>query len=465
MKNELPHDNLSEKSFIGCLLIDSESFDEISDLDIHKDDFYNPRFGLIFEVITDLAHAHSPVDYVSVHSKLEERGKLDMVGGQSFLTEIVEDQASSANIYHYGKTVKDKSSLRKIIKMAEQVVALGKGLKGDVGEFVQEVESKFFQLTTEAKTGRMNKISHFLSQNLKELQDNERKPGDIRGYATTYDQLDRLLLGMQAGQLIVLAARPSMGKTSLGLNIGHRVCEKHKCPVAIFSLEMMGNELSMRLLTSKAKVDARKIKTKSLEAQELPDITSALESLSLLPIFINDSGGSTIFDIQSQCRRIKAQEGLGLVIIDYLQLINPYDKSISREQQISEMSRSLKNMAKELECPVLALSQLNRAVEARMNKRPMIADLRESGAIEQDADVVIFIYRDEVYNPDTAEPGVAEVIVGKNRSGETGQAKLKWVSAYTSFENMAFAQEQDSMEAVPAMTVLTDNNPQPFPPQ
>ena len=442
--NELPHDTLSERAFLGCLLIDSESFDEVSDLKVHKDDFYSKRHGLVFETISDLVAARSPVDYVSVHSKLHERGLLESVGGQSFLTEIVEDQASSANIYHYAKTVKDKSSLRNIIKTAQRVAELGKNHKGDVGEFIQEVESQFFKLTNAAKTGRTEKIGSFLRQNLKELQDTSRKPGEIYGYATTYEKIDELLLGMQPGQLIVLAARPAMGKTSLALNIGYRVCDQNNFPVIIFSLEMMGSELSMRMLTSKAKVNAKKIKTKNISSSELQDLSSAIESLSMLPLFINDSGSTSIYDIQSQCRKIKAEQGgIGLVIIDYLQLMSPPNRGrdVSREQQISEMSRGLKNLAKELECPILALSQLNRGVETRPNKRPNIADLRESGAIEQDADVVMFVYRDEVYNPDTKEAGVAEIIVGKNRSGETGFAKLTWVGSYTSFENMGRQEE------------------------
>ena len=243
---------------------------------------------------------------------------------------------------------------------------------------------------------------------------------------------------MQPGQLIILAARPAMGKTSLALNIANNVCQLHQKPVAIFSLEMLDKELSMRLLSSKAKVDSKRLRTKNFLDTDLRNIGRAFKELASFPIFINDNGETTVLDVQSQCRKIQAEHGLGLVIIDYLQLMNPHNKVISREQQISEMSRGLKTLAKELECPVIALSQLNRGVEARPNKRPNTADLRESGAIEQDADIVMFVYRDEVYNPDTKEPGVAEVIVGKNRGGETGTAKLAWVGAYTSFENLSY---------------------------
>ena len=234
-----------------------------------------------------------------------------------------------------------------------------------------------------------------------------------------------------------------MGKTSLALNIASNSCAQTGLPVAVFSLEMLANELSMRLLTSRAKVDSKRVRKKEFLATDLRAIGNAVQELSSFPIYINDSGGTTILDIQSQCRKIKAEQGIGLIVIDYLQLMSPTDKRLPREQQISEMSRGLKAIAKELECPVIALSQLNRSVETRPNKRPNMSDLRESGAIEQDADIVMFVYRDEYYNPDTTkEPGVAEVIIGKNRAGETGTAKLAWVGAYTSFENLAFERDE-----------------------
>ena len=445
LQNELPHDLLAEKAFIGCLLVDSDSFDEVSNLRPVKEDFYHKRYGLIFESIADLIASSSPVDYVSVHSKLNDKGLLEVVGGSSFLSEIVEGQASAANIYHYAQVVKEKSSLRNIIRTAYRIAELSKSHKGDVSEFIKEVEATFFKLTNEAKAGRMQKLNALLKENLKEVEDKTRHLGEIQGLPTGYQKLDECLLGMRPGQLIIVASRPAMGKTSLAMNIAHNACVHSGFPVAVFSLEMMASELSMRLLTSKAKIDSKKVKTKSFSANELKRISDAVEVLSSLPIFINDSGHSTIVDIQSQCRKIKAEQGLGLIIVDYLQLMGSHDKKRipSREQEISEISRGLKSMAKELECPVIALSQLNRGVEARPNKRPNNSDLRESGAIEQDADVVMFVYRDEVYNPnDTKDPGIAEIIVGKNRSGETNSIRLKWVGQYTSFENLAASYEQ-----------------------
>lgn len=435
--NELPHDLLAEKAMVGCLIIDGSVFDEISNLKITPDHFYDPRYGIIYDVIADLSLANRAIDYVTVCSKLQEKGKLEEIGGQSFVLTLVEDQASSANVYDYAKIVKDKSSMREIIRTAMRVAQMGMTYSGDAEDFIQEVESSFFKLTNDAKSGSMVKLNATLKQNLKELEDTSRLMGEISGLSTGYPRLDELLLGMQPGQLIVLAARPAMGKTSLALNVAVSSCIQAGLPVVIFSLEMLATELSMRLLTGRAKVDSKRVRKKAFLDTDLRSIAKATQELSSLPIYINDSGNTTILDIQSQCRKVKAEQGLGLIVIDYLQLMGSASKNIQREQQIAEISRGLKTMAKELGCPVIALSQLNRGVESRPNKRPSTADLRESGAIEQDADIVMFVYRDEVYYPDTKEPGIAEIIVGKNRAGEIGTAKLAWVGAYTSFENLA----------------------------
>ncbi|MEI8345853.1 MAG: replicative DNA helicase, partial [Pseudomonadota bacterium] len=402
------------------------------------EDFFHPQYAIIFDAIKSLATGNRPIDYVTVCGMLSDRGKLESVGGQTAILEIVEDQASSANIYHYAKIVKDKSSVRNIVRIANRVVERGLTFGGDIDEFVSEVEASFFKLTSAARFGGLEHLSFGLKNNLKELESTGRRPGEIAGMTTGYPKLDELLLGMQPGQLIIIAARPAMGKTSLGLNFAVRACETSGLPVAVFSLEMLTQELSMRLLCSKAKVDSRRIRTKDFRDTDLRSIGIAVQQLSTLPIYINESGSVTILDIQSQCRKIKAEQGLGMIIIDYLQLMRSHTNNPSREQQIAEMSRGLKSMAKELECPVICLSQLNRAVEARPNKRPNLSDLRESGSIEQDADVVLMVYRDEFYHPDTKEKGIAEIIVSKNRSGETGTARLAWMGAYTSFENLAY---------------------------
>lgn len=440
--NELPHDLLAEKALVGCLIIDGTAYAEISNLKLTSSQFYDPRYGLVFDVITDLSLGNRAIDFVTVCNRLKDKGKLEEVGGESFVSSLTEDQASSANVYEYAKIVKDKHSVREIIKTAMRVVQMGMSYTGEADDFIQDVESSFFKLTNEAKTGGMVKINATLRENLKELEDTTRKMGEISGLSTGYPRLDEKLLGMQPGQLIVLAARPAMGKTSLALNIAVSSCIQSGLPVAIFSLEMLATELSMRILTGRAKVDSKRVRTKNFFDTDLRSLARATQELSSLPIFINDSGNTTILDIQSQCRKIKAEQGLGLIVIDYLQLMGSVNKNLQREQQIAEISRGLKTMAKELGCPVIALSQLNRGVESRPDKRPTTADLRESGAIEQDADIVMFVYRDEVYfKESTKEPGVAEIIVGKNRAGEIGTAKLAWVGAYTSFENLAAHRE------------------------
>lgn len=435
---ELPHDLLAEKSLLSCLIIDSNAFDEVSDLKLEGKHFYHPKYGIVFEAIKDLVNSRKPVDYVTLCSYLADRGKLEEVGGQSFILDISEDQVSSVNINHYGTIVKDKASMRDIISKSARITDMGKSWNGDTSDFLQEVEKTFFGITNEAKSNKMTKLNECLKENIKELEDTSRKAGEINGVPSGYPSLDKLLLGMQPGQLIVLAARPAMGKTALALNVAQNVCDFTKLPVAVFSLEMMAKELSMRLLTQRAKVDSKRIRQKDLLDTDLRKIGVGIQQLSELPIYINDNGGANLLDIQSACRKIKAESGLALVVIDYLQLMSSHNKNLPREQQISEISRGLKEMAKELECPVITLSQLNRGVEARPNKRPLASDLRESGAIEQDADIIMFVYRDEYYNPESKDKGLAEIIVGKNRGGEVGTAKLAFVGAHTSFENPAY---------------------------
>jgi replicative DNA helicase len=445
--NELPHDYLAEKSLLGCLIIDSMSFAEISDLGLKNVDFFNPQYQIIFEKIKELINADSPVDFVTLCSRLKANGKLENVGGENFILHLIEDQASSANIFHYAKIVKDKSVLRNIIKTAQKVANKGYEYEGAMESFLTEVETDFFQLTMQSKQRGLEVLKTFLKENLKELEVSHRKKGDISGLSTGFPDLDKKLLGMQAGQLIILAARPAMGKTSLALNIALNAVQSTELPIAVFSLEMLAQELSLRIISSESKVDSKKIKTKEFFEQDLQRMSSVIGNLSQLPIYINDSGEVTLIEIKSQCRKIKMEQGLGLVVIDYLQLMRPHINNPSREQQISEISRGLKSLAKELECPVLALSQLNRSVEARADKRPMVSDLRESGSLEQDADIVLLVYRDEVYNENSPHKGIAEIIVGKNRSGETGTVKLAWCGAHTSFSNLEQNREEEFSRA------------------
>mgnify|MGYP003587360185 CR=1 FL=1 len=432
---ELPHDLIAEKSLLGCLLVDSHAFDEISDLSLMKEDFHHPRYGIIFDCVKDLASLNQPIDFVTVCSKLTARGKLDEVGGKEFVATLAEDQASSANIYHYAKIVKGKSSMRTLIRTAMTVVDTGMSHTGEVDTFIQDVEASFFKLTNEAKSGRMTTLNQSLKEVIKDMQNPARKPGEIGGLPSGYHKLDEYLLGLQPGQMIVIAGRPGSGKTALGINMAVNACLETKLPIAIFSLEMQAKELSIRILSYRARVENRKFKMKTFDAMDMQNIARAMNELSEMPIQINDSGAVTLPDIQSQCRKIKAERGLGMIVIDYLQLMKSHTKTPSREQQIAEISRGVKMMAKELECPVIILSQLNREAE-KDGKRPSTSQLRESGAIEQDADVIMLVYREDLNNFDN-KTNIAEVIIGKNRAGSQGVVQLAWKGEYTSFEPLS----------------------------
>ncbi len=447
---EMPHDLLTEKSLLGCLLIDSSCYDMISETGLLETDFYDPKYQIIFKSIKDLHIDSRAIDYVSVCSKLSDMGRLEQIGGQSFVLQLIEDQASTVNVEHYARIVKEKSLMREVLRTASRVIESGSTHSGSVSDFMQEVEENFFKLTTESRKGGLRDLKTFLKMNLKELENATRKKGEISGMPTGFRDLDKALLGMQPGQLIILAARPGVGKTSLALSVAVNSVRASTLPVAIFSLEMLAQELSMRVLSFEAGVDSERLRTKNFLDTDLRNIAMSVQELSQFPFFINDAADINLLDIKSQCRKIKLEHGLGLVVIDYLQLMQSHNPRMPREQQISEISRGLKNLAKELECPVIALSQLNRAVEARPDKRPLISDLRESGSIEQDADIVLMVYRDEMYNPETKDKGIAEVIVAKNRAGSRGTVKLAWIGSQTKFAPLEQNYQNDSSPPPPA---------------
>jgi replicative DNA helicase len=438
---DLPHDLLAEKSLLGCLLIDSSSFDQVNDLGIIAEDFYHPKYGMVFEALYSLFVDSTPIDYVSACSRLKDLGYLEKVGGQAFILNLIEDQISAVNVKAYAKTIQEKSMIRKLIRTSSKVIERAMDFKGKVDDFVSEVEADFFKITSQSKGEGLRELKNFLKVNLKELEDSERQQGEISGLPTGFVDLDKSLLGLQPGQLVIMAARPGVGKTSLALNVAVNAAKQVALPVAFFSLEMLAPELSMKILSSEAGVDSMRIKTKSFQDADLRNLGRAVQELSQIPIYINDAADINLLTIKSQCRKIKSERGLGLVVVDYLQLMQSVNRMLSREQQISEISRGLKNLAKELECPIIALSQLNRAVEARPDKRPLISDLRESGSIEQDADIVLMIYRDEMYNPESKDKGIAEVILAKNRAGSRGTVKLAWIGNQTKFAPLTMASD------------------------
>jgi replicative DNA helicase len=447
---EMPHDMPAEKALLGCLLIDNHSFDEISDLNIVPEDFYHPQYGSIFGAIKELHIESKPFDIVTTSSKLNDQGKLERVGGQTTLVTICEDIGTSANVQHYARLIKQKSVLRDVIRNASRVIDSGTNFIGNLEDFLNDVESSFFKLTNQTKSNKIVTLKEALYENLKELEKPARAKGELSGVSTGFDSLDRRLLGLQAGQMVIVAARPGMGKTALALNWALNSMKKAiqaghaPAPVAVFSYEMMYPELSMRLLASESGVDSRKLRTKDFNEMDLRNISTGIQRLSNLPLFISDNGGNTLIDIRSYCRKIKAERGLGMIIIDYLQLMQPHVKKPQREQEIAEISRGIKMLANELQVPIIALSQLNRSASSRSDRRPQLQDLRESGSLEQDADVVCLIHREDYYDETTPKKGIAEVIVAKNRAGEVGTVELAWIGSQTKFAEIEGHRQPDN---------------------
>jgi replicative DNA helicase len=433
---ELPHDLAAEKALLGSLLIDNAGMDEVSDLNLVAEDFYHPQYATIFSAIRDLHIESKPFDLVTVSSKLGDLNKLEKIGGQNALIQLSEDIPSAANIYSYGTLVKQKSIIREIVRTASRVVESGTNFSGDVQEFLSEVESSFFKLTSQTKGRSLMTLKEALFDNLKEFERPDRNKGEIAGLTTGYPSLDRKLLGLQPGQLIIIAARPGVGKSSLMLHWAISSAKQTGLPVVLYSYEMVTTELSLRILSSESNIDARKFKTKDFNPMDLKNMHRAVQTLSGLPIIINDSGGATLIDIKSQCRKVKAEQGLRMIIIDYLQLMQPHVRKQSREQEIAEISRGLKQLANELGCPIVALSQLNRSSASRTDRRPQLQDLRESGSLEQDADIVCLIHRDDLVDPNSPKKGIAEVIIAKNRAGEVGTVELAWIGSQTKFAEL-----------------------------
>ena len=441
---EMPHDMQAEKALLGCLLIDNGSFDEISDVNLVPEDFYHPQYGSIFSAVKELHIESKPFDIVTTTSKLNDQGKLERIGGQATLVTICEDIGSSANVQHYARLVKQKSVLRDVIRNASRVIDSGSNFVGNIEEFLSDVESSFFKLTNQTKNNKMVSLKEALYENLKELEKPARAKGELSGLSTGFPSLDKRLLGLQPGQMVIVAARPGMGKTALALNWAINSVKISGLPVAVFSYEMMYPELSMRLLASESGVDSRKLRTKDFNEMDLRNISVAIQKLSNLPIMISDSSAITLIDIRSFCRKIKAERGLGMIVIDYIQLMQPHVKKPQREQEIAEISRGIKMLANELQIPIVALSQLNRSASSRSDRRPQLQDLRESGSLEQDADIVCLIHREDYYDENTPKKGIAEIILAKNRAGEVGTVELAWIGAMTKFAEIEGHRQPDA---------------------
>lgn len=438
-----PHSIEAESSVLGGLLLDNAAWDRISDV-VTANDFYRYEHRAVFESVSALVNAGKPADVITVYEHLQSTGKAEEVGGLSYLNALAQYVPGVGNIRRYAEIVRDRSILRRLVSTSEEISANAFNTQGrPVSSILDEAEQKIFNIGEEGARTRqgfqsMDSLVVSLLDRVQEMADN---PNDVTGVPTGFYDLDRLTAGLQAGDLVVLAGRPSMGKTALAINMAEHVALNEGLPVAVFSMEMGAAQLAVRIVGSIGRIDQSRLRTGKLTDDEWPRLSEAIEKLRTISLYIDESAGLTPGELRANARRLARQCGqLGLVVVDYLQLMSGSQGSEgeNRATELGEISRGLKMLAKELQCPVIALSQLNRSVESRPDKRPMMSDLRESGAIEQDADIIMFIYRDEYYTKDACkEPGVAEVIIAKQRNGPTGMVKLAFLNKITKFESLA----------------------------
>jgi replicative DNA helicase len=432
----MPPQNIeAEQSVIGSMMLDRDVIPTVTEI-LKSEDFYRQDHVEIYEAIMDLFERAEPVDIITVSDQLRIRGSLDNVGSLEYLTHLVNSVPTTANVRHYSKIVEEKSLLRKLIRTSTDIVNLGYEANEEVEYVLDKAEKNIFDILQKRNLKGMSPIKDVLVDTFNRLEELYNNKGHITGVPTGFADLDFKTAGLQNSDLILIAARPAMGKTAFALNIAQHAAVHARVPVAIFNLEMSKDQLVNRMLCSEAMVDSQRMRTGKLEDDDWTKIAHALGPMSDAPIYIDDTPGVSIMDIRAKCRRLKLEKNLGLIVIDYLQLMQGRGKNDSRQQEVSEMSRGLKILAKELSVPIITLSQLSRAAETRTDHRPMLSDLRESGAIEQDADIVMFIYRDDYYNPDTEKKNVAEVIIAKHRNGSTGTVELAWLGQFTKFANL-----------------------------
>ncbi|MEB3315239.1 MAG: replicative DNA helicase [Candidatus Melainabacteria bacterium] len=434
----LPFSLEAEQAVLGAVLADAQCLMRVLDLIRNRDFFYKKAHQLIYEGFLRLSEKSDNIDLVTVSEHLKNKNELEEVGGRSYLAELTSAAPVSANAEYYAKIVKEKFTLRSMILAGNRIVELGHHTDEDTEILVDKAEQIIFELAQNKARESLVHIENVLTTSWEQLEERAANKNSLTGLNTGFYDLNSFTSGLQKSDLIILAARPSMGKTALALNIAENVALINRSPVAIFSLEMGKEQLVQRLLCSRAEIDSSRVRTGQLRDDDWAKLGSAMGELGEAPIFIDDSAGVTVMELRGKCRRLKAQHGdLGLVIIDYLQLIEGRSNNDNRVNQMGEISRGLKLLARELNVPIIALSQLSRAVESRQDKRPMLSDLRDSGAIEQDADIVLMIYRDEYYNPETEKAGIADLIIAKQRSGPVGSLELVFQSNITKFKNPA----------------------------
>lgn len=433
-QNVPPHDDAAELAVLGAMFLDREAASLALEM-LTGEDFYRPDHRQVFEAAEELYHSGVPIDMITVKNKLEEKQVFEQIGGLPFLANISTSVGSSANMRHYAAIVEEKSVLRRLIRTANNISQMSYEGKTDVNAIMDTAGKGIFDIMQNRHSDQFHHIRDIAVDSIEKIEDIYRSKGKLTGVPTGFVDFDQKTAGLQKSDLILLAARPSMGKTAFALNIIQNAAIRSNVPTAVFSLEMSREQLVNRMLCSEAMLDAQRLRTGELTDSDWADLIQAMGPLSQAPIYIDDTPGVTPMEVRSKCRRLKVEKGLGLIVIDYLQLMSGNSRNDSRQQEISEISRSLKAIAREMEAPVIALSQLSRACEQRADHRPMLSDLRESGAIEQDADVVAFLYRDEYYFPDTEKKNQAELIIAKQRNGPTGTVDLTWMGQYTKFGN------------------------------
>ena len=434
VKRVLPHSMEAEQSVIGSMMIDREAIVVASEI-VTGEDFYNKQYGVVFETMVELHENGRPVDMVTLQDKLKEKDVPAEVSSLEFVRDIITAVPTSANIRHYANIVAEKSILRKMIRLNEEIENLCYSGKESMEFILEDAEKRIFDLVQKRNSGEFVPIRQVVMNALKKIEAASKTTGRVTGIATGFYDLDFKTSGMQPADLVLIAARPSMGKTAFVLNIAQHVAFRLNETVAIFSLEMSKEQLVNRMFSLESNVDAQNLRNGTLSDMEWEKLIESAGVIGKSNLIIDDTAGISISELRSKCRKFKLEHNLKMIIIDYLQLMSGSGRSESRQQEISEISRSLKSLARELNVPVLALSQLSRAVEQRPDKRPMMSDLRESGAIEQDADVIMFIYRDDYYNKDSEKKGISEIIIGKQRNGPIGTVELVWLPEYTKFAN------------------------------
>lgn len=435
IKKIQPHSAEAEQSVIGSMIMDRDAIIAASEI-LTSEDFYQHQYGVLYDAMMELFNEGKPVDLITLQNKLKEKEVPPELCSIEFISDLIRSVPTSANVRHYANIVSEKALLRRLIKVTEGITNQCYLDKEKVDTILEDTEKEVFNIVQNRGSGDFVSIKDVVIQSLDSIEAASRNKGSVTGIATGFYDLDYKMAGLQPSDLILIAARPSMGKTAFVLNIAEYVAVKSKVTTAIFSLEMSKNQLVNRILAMNSRVDSQSIRSGDLNDDDWAKLMESARNIGESGLIIDDTPGISITELRSKCRKFKLEHNLGLVIIDYLQLMSGGKKTESRQQEISEISRSLKALAREINCPVIALSQLSRAVEQRPDKRPMLSDLRESGAIEQDADVVMFIYRDDYYNRDSEEAGVSEIIIGKQRNGPTGTVKLAWLSQFTKFANL-----------------------------